>query len=327
MAYVMGIDLGFGNIKLADRHGTQVHASHLSLATGERFVDAISEGKSKRADRVEFGGNAFYTGQYAVYEGMPVGNLGYDRLTGSLEIKALLYSALSNHMAENSRIRVPIDAVVGLPFAMLKEEQAKTTQQVMDDWMIGDHAWVWNGEAQKVNFSSVTIKPQAGGALFDYILNMDGTPSANASIIRSEVGIVSIGYNTIELMVLDNGNQVAKWAGSEPQGVRRLLELANKKKLYTYAELDSLMRDGRLNGDLTSAIKLWSEVVSTTINDTWGANWKRFGKIIVVGGGASILADHLRGYFSGKSVMPDRPIESIALGLYKRGLYDAKKKG
>lgn len=325
MAYVMGIDLGFGNIKLADRHGTQVHASHLSLATGERFVDAIGDGKQKRADRVEFGGHSFYAGQYAAYEGMPVGNLGYDRLTGSLEIRALLYSSWARHM-EGSRIRVPIDAVVGLPFAMLKEDQAAATHAAMNEWLLGDHSWSWNGQSFKMSVGSVTIKPQAGGALFDYVLNMDGSPNANASVLRSEVGIISIGYNTVELMVLDNGNQVGKWAASEPVGVRRLLELANKKGLYTYAELDSLMRDGRLNGELTTAIKGWQEIISTCVSDTWGANWKRFSKVIAVGGGPIILSDHLRKYFDGKAIVPEKSVESIALGLYKRGLYDAKKK-
>ncbi len=329
VSHLMGVDLGFGNIKLYDKNGATTYASHVSVATGERFADAMGDGQSVRAAVIEFSDNRFYTGHYAGYEGVSVGNLGLERLVGSLEIRALLYSALSKHMGNYSKLRNPLTLYVGLPFSMLKESDASSVQSSMEGWLLGDHWWKYNGESFKVNVESIVLKPQAAGALFDYILNIDGAPNGNAGILKSEVGIVSIGYNTIELMVLNGGKQVDRMGGSDMLGVRRLLELLNKGKMYTLTELDTLLRDNRLNGEMKSGINAWSEMVTAYISTAWAATWKRFGKVIVVGGGATpaLLSSKIDAYFDGKAVVPSDPIQSIARGLYKRGVADAKRRG
>ena len=61
MNHLMGVDLGFGNIKLYDKNGATTYASHVSVATGERFADAMGDGQSVRAAVIEFSDNRFYT--------------------------------------------------------------------------------------------------------------------------------------------------------------------------------------------------------------------------------------------------------------------------
>lgn len=323
--HTIGSDFGFGNMKTCDRYGASTYASHVSVVSGTRFVDSVNGGQ--RAALVEFDQGRFYTGPYAAYEGVSVGNLGMDRLVGSLEIRALFYSSLSAHFTAYSRPRQPLALYVGLPFTLLRQSDAASIQSAMNAWLLGDHTWRFNGEDWRISIGQVVLKPQAAGALFDHILNLDGTPGPQAGVLKGEVGVISVGYNTIELMVLSGGKQVDRMAGSEMLGVRRLLELLNTSNLYTLTELDTLLRDNRLNGDSSQAIGAWGEMTQSYISTTWSNTWKRFGRVIVVGGGAVMLQAQIEKYFQGRAVVPIDPIQSVARGLYKRGVADGKRKG
>jgi len=214
-------------------------------------------------------------------------------------------------------------------FSMLREADSAAIQKDMESWLVSDHIWKFNKEAFKVSVDEVILKPQAAGALFDHIITMDGTPNANVNVLKSEVGVISIGYNTIELMVLSGGKQVDRMGGSELLGVRRMLELINRNKYYSLTELDMLLRDDRLNGEMEIHKAAWSEMVTSYISTAWGNTWKRFGKVLVVGGGATerLLCHKMNSYFEGKASVPSEPIQSIARGLYKRGIADVKRKG
>ena len=56
------------------------------------------------------------------------------------------------------------------------------------------------------------------------------------------------------------------------------------------------------------------------IERRWGQQWRRFERIIVVGGGALLLGDYLMGRFGGKTHLPDQPVLATARGLYKQAL-------
>jgi len=45
-----------------------------------------------------------------------------------------------------------------------------------------------------------------------------------------------------------------------------------------------------------------------------------------VGGGAVLLKEPLTQRFTGKAYIPEKPVLSIASGLYKLGLFQAKRK-
>jgi glutathione peroxidase-family protein len=64
-------------------------------------------------------------------------------------------------------------------------------------------------------------------------------------------------------------------------------------------------------------LPVWAREVNGEIEKRWGMAFKRFSRVIVVGGGALLLNEYLTHQFNGKAVLPDNPVLSIARGLYK----------
>ncbi len=125
---------------------------------------------------------------------------------------------------------------------------------------------------------------------------------------------MSVGFNTLELLVVRDRAPVERFTAGQTVGVRRLLELVNTQNLYSLGELDSALRAGRL--DIANALPVWAREVNGEIEKRWGVAFKRFARVIVVGGGSLLLKEHLTRQFNGKAVLPDSPVLSIARGLY-----------
>ena len=118
--------------------------------------------------------------------------------------------------------------------------------------------------------------------------------------------------------------------------MHRLLEIARPGESYTLAELDQPFRDGTL--ETHDAMEIYRGDVSNALIEAWGRRgWKRFGAIILVGGGSIELGGWLLDRFEGKAFLPTAapsaeqiytdargnditPILSIALGLYRQAL-------
>jgi hypothetical protein len=101
------------------------------------------------------------------------------------------------------------------------------------------------------------------------------------------------------------------------------LELANSAGLYSLAEMDDQLRAGTL--DLSTAQPVWSREVLGQIEKTWETHFKRFGAIVVVGGGSILLRDELLKRFGGKACMSAEPVIATARGLYKYAVMKAAK--
>ena len=324
MANVLGFDAGFGNIKLWDKNGGSVHASHVAQANRPRQVNTMSDEANQEALLIEFDDHRYYTGQYAGFEGLHVDSLSMERLLGSLEIRAVFYGAMTEHIEQHSKFRGSVSVVCGLPFGLLDEENFDSTESKMNEWVVGEHEWTANGQDYKINVSDLAIKSQAVGAVLDYGLTLKGGMNqGKGSQLQGDIGVVSIGYNTIELMGLSGVRQVQNLTTSSDLGVRRLLQRLNSDGLLSLSVLDSHLRDGNINGRLETALPEWSQSVTSYIGTEWGRRWRAFKKVIVVGGGAELLRDDLSDYFDGKAFVPDEPILTIARGLYKRGVADA----
>ncbi len=155
--------------------------------------------------------------------------------------------------------------------------------------------------------------------IFDYVLDEAGQiDPLKRKLITSEVGVLSIGFNTIELLVVRDRAPVQRFTAGSTSGVRRLIEIINSERQYSRGELDVMLRDGRL--DTTTALPIWSREVFGQIESQWGKAFRRFAAVLVVGGGALLLREALIRKFAGRAVFPDDPVLSIARGLRKLAL-------
>lgn len=318
----IGIDLGMGACKLVGPHGGIVLPSHVSIADG-RMVGRLAGMKaSKPPLKITVDGRAFYVGDGAHDFGRPVENMDYDRLNGSPEQRAIVYGALTRYIQRAQVILPMLTVYVGMPLEPLTgdPDQVQATVTAVRDWLHGSHAWLADGVPYQLDVRDVKITSQPTGALFDYLLDDDGRfIPERKSHVKEEIGIISVGFNTVELLVVQDTRPVNRFTAGTTAGVRRLLELVNGDGLYSLGELDGRLRAGTL--DVRTAVPVWGREVSGAIEHTWGKHWRRFARIVTVGGGAILLNGQLA--FAGKSYLPDDPVLAIARGLYKMALMQA----
>jgi hypothetical protein len=266
---------------------------------------------------VETTSGRFYVGEGAHSWGRPVENLDFDRLTGSPEILAMFLGALSRYGVPPD----PTGLIVGLPVASLCD----TAQQAVKDFLKGEHTWVADGQSYTAKIESVLVTSQPVGAMFDYLLTDEGEMPADKRLaFKGEIGVLSIGMNTVELLVVQNGAPVQRFTAGGTLGVRRLLELTNRDGLYSLGELDAKLRAGTL--EVGAYLPVWQSEVTGYVEKNWGGSYRRFTTVVVAGGGARILKEGLLSRFKDKVFIPDDPVISTARGMYKYTLMRAKRK-
>lgn len=311
----LALDLGAGNVKLKGAAGGVVLASQAATVLGEVSGRAVGLRAGKPPLRVRLNGHAFYVGVGAHDWGRPVENLDDGRfVVGSPELRALTYGALVRYEQE---FGLPEEAalMVGLPQSALSDEATRGIR----GWLAREHSWHADGVEGSFRVPEVTVTSQAAGALFGYFLDEAGAfvPERKGQF-KQEVGIISIGMGTVEMLVVRNGIEVKGFTKSFTGGVRRLLDLVDPQGYYSRGELDTLLRAGKL--DVKASLPVWWSEVAGGIEKRWGRAFRRFAVIIVVGGGAVLLLDALTGQFVGKAFVPDDPVLAIAEGLYRMAL-------
>jgi len=314
--FYLGEDLGMGANKLFGAAGSLQVLSQVATSSGPRLGNAVGLRQRARPLEIKTEHGAFYIGDGAHDYGRPVENLDFDRLTGAPEMRALLYGSLTRYQQQYGPITLPIVMMAGLPLQMMSGDLAKEYANQVRNWLKGMHTWKADGQEQRIEIAEVRLAPQPVGALFDYILDEKGNfIQERASLLRQEVGILSVGFNTLELLVVRDRAPVDRFTAGQTVGVRRLLELLNSQGAYSLGELDSALRAGRL--DISAVLPVWAREVNGEIEKRWGAAVKRFSRVLVVGGGALILKEALTRQFAGKAIVLDDPVLSIARGLYK----------
>jgi len=324
--HYVGLDLGMGAIKVYGQGGGVQVVSQVSSNGAKHMTEGVLGLKRRqRPMEVSSAYGSFYVGSHAHDYGVPVENLDFDRLTGTAEIRTLLYAALAKYQVEFGIFEKTLAMLVGLPFQMMSGEEANDFKKGVRGWMNGIHAWNADGVEHNVTIEIPRkgLVPQALGALFDFTHNEKGVLlPENAWALKEEIGVLSIGFNTIELLVTQQMSEKGRFTTGIQMGVRRLLEDINHSEyedLYTLGELDMMLRNGQLKGK-KAAVRQWSDRVTGAIESRWGRTFKRFAKVLVVGGGAEILRDYLTAKFKGKAVVLQAPVMSISKGLYKMAL-------
>lgn len=318
MDKITALDLGAGNIKRYSAEGGLVLPAQAATFTGDSLGAVAGLKAGATATRIDINGYRFYVGEGSHRCGRPIENLDDSRfIAGAPELRAMVYAALP-------MTTEPQHVIVGLPQSALTGEQAGETVSSIKRWMQGSHEWKRDEIGHVATVQRVTVTSQAAGALFDYLLDEEAhfIPARRAQF-KDEIGIVSIGMNTVEFLVVQNGETINRFTGSITAGVRRLLDLVDPRGLYSRGELDALLRAGRL--DVRDATPIWASEIAGHVERIWGKAFKRFAAVCVVGGGALLLRNEMLGLFNGKSYLPDDPVISVARGLYKLALMKASK--
>jgi hypothetical protein len=328
---IFGEDNGAGAYKVYGRHGgIELPAQVAADTRRHRHANVAGLRTVRPPMRVIIGGNRFHVGIGAHDCGRPIENLDEERFGHSPDNGALRCGAFSIYIQAYGLVSGPIESVVGLPQSTFTLDASKHIVSSVKAAMSGHHRWrVENGlvktRSHEIEVARVTVTSQAAGALFDYLLDEEGAfIPKRKSAFKQEIGVMSIGMNTLELLVLRDGAPIERFKTSETAGVRRLLELVDPAGLYSRGELDVRLRAGTL--DYGDALPIWVAEINGHIERLWGRAFRRFATTIVVGGGALLLRDTLLARFNGKAFVPDDPVMAVARGLYKMGLMRATRR-
>jgi Actin like proteins N terminal domain len=320
---IFGADLGMGAIKLFGPQGGLQVLSQVAVAaanaSSQKVQGMLGLSNKKAPLHIKTAQGSFYIGEGAHDWGRPVENLDYDRLTGAPEMNALFYAALTRYMQQHGAVKNIAAIMVGLPLETMTGDAAQANADAVRKWLKGEHTWEADDAGYTVTIEDAKCTSQPAAAFFDHILDDAGKLIPARKVFASaEVGVISIGFNTLELLVVRDKAPVQRFTAGNTVGVRRLIELINIEKSYSRGELDVLLRAGKL--DMREALPIWSREVFGQIESQWGRMFRRFAGVIVVGGGSILLRDALTAKFAGKAIFPDAPVLSIARGLYKFAL-------
>ena len=322
----LGIDAGNGAFKLYGASGGLELVSQVATNGTQKVLSTLGLRKSKAPLTIHNESGSFYVGAGAHDFGRPVENLDVDRFNGTPEMKALLHGSLTRYQQRYGKFNAPLSVVVGLPNEALTGDLAEQNIDNVKRWVRGTHTWSADGEPFSVEIADVKAASQVTGGLFDYLLDGEGNfISERKGAFNSEVGIITIGFGTVELMVVRNREIVQRFTSGAASGVRRLLELVNGQRLYSLGEMDMQLRTEQL--DTREALPIWEREVTGVIEKQWGTAWKRFAAVLIMGGGAILLKDSLPHRFNGRAYMPDEPVQAIARGLYRLTLLQQMRKG
>jgi len=324
---LLGIDPGAGAIKICGPGGG-IQLPSIVATDGSRGLSRMAGlAQAKPPLRIVTKAGTFWVGERAADWGRVVENLDHDRFTGSPELQALTYAGLTRYRQQCNRLAVELNVTIGLPLETLTGPESETASLAagVRRWLVGGHTWTADGTPCEAAITEAKISSQPAGALFDFLLDeTGGFILARKLLFGKEIGVVSVGMSTVELLVARNGAPVNRFTAGQTFGVRRLLELAAPDGLYTLGELDTQLRAGRL--DIGLALPIWASEVTGLIERRWGRDYRRFAAIVVVGGGALLLREALLTRFGGKAFLPEDPVIATARGLFKMALMQAARK-
>jgi len=311
----VGFDGGFGGLKMWSHAGGLEMLSQVATNGGGHFEGMIGLKQAERPLMIETADGQFYVGARSHNYGRRVENMSFDRFGGSPEMRVMVYGIFTKYIQEYGSFNAPLSVMVGLPLGMMGEA-LKEQRLAIRRWMLGAHEWQANGETYRVEVGRVRWNSQPVGALFDYVMDFDGSPMpGHERALRERIGVLSVGMNTVEKMVIDNQTLNEALTDSDKLGVRRLLELVNDKR--SIGEKDVALRLGNLR--YKDKLPVWASEVNGCIERKWGEDLESFAAVLVVGGGALLLGNQLNLVAGGvnKAVIAENPVLSIASGLYK----------
>lgn len=319
MTTIIALDPGFGNTKVCIDGKVAVMQSAVSQPVN---VGMASLGL-KTADTgkvVSFDGYAFMVGEGAWRWGRSLGSMDYAGLVGP-ERLALMYAGIAELIQPNADVISEtyeigeVYLVIGFPVPLMQDEAQMGPMVESLRKLKREHTFLMGHTSYHFAITGVKVLAQPVGAFMDWLYNDELQQRVGAA--KSEVAVVDLGMNTLDLFVVERGKVRPGFLGGDKVGVRRLLNLLSPNG-YDITEVDAMLRDGRLKAK-DGQIDIWLGEVIGVIERTW-PSLKRFNAVIPTGGGAALLAGRLTGALGAKGAAlywPADPITANVKGFWK----------
>jgi len=339
----IGLDPGFSTIKLAEiqNGGVQTYVMPSTVGLGAATESGVglagvvrAHGRGQRPHHVIVEGEEYLVGPGVSDYTRPIHRMDFDRFTDSPELRASLYAALAR-VLDNGSCQLAL--AIGLPVEVLQDRnKAQRVERCMRDWLVGDHAFQLDGQPMRFTVTSIRAKiAQPVASWFDWGMDQTGQWCKGAEALKAPTLIIDEGFNTLDLLVAQNGQISQRHTGGDTLGMRRAAErLAQLVERRYGVQLDLVRADGLnrrvvLNrkaliyvaGEPVDVSAEARQVVRSLETDVMSFIERVVGnaaehRVILTGGGALALSRRLLSVYRHATVMHE-PILANARGLAK----------
>lgn len=321
----IGIDIGYGDAKLArptatGRIVTLTFPAILGRAETRARTDVGLGGKQKRIQTIEYASQTYFVGEGAIIESRLTTTRQDETRIGSTEERILMLAALARAKITSALV------VTGLPVLWWNHQK-----KLVKSWR-GRHDLIVDGKKQTIIVHEVRPVWQPLGSFYAHFLRNDGTTHADETTLRSGFGIIDVGLNTTDLTGLHDLRPVERWTAGVRAGIRDALEVISadiEKRYQVRRDIIELAIDLRRTGTTkiyqdqyemstvaTSALESLAQKIVSEATRQWSQG-DRFHTILITGGGAALVGEHINAAFPRNAEILRRPGEANAVGFAK----------
>lgn len=310
----IAVDVGFGKVKGFSDKGKMIDfPSVIGDFHPVQFVSGLGNDQIQNLV-IGYNHKQYFLGEAALKQSKPQATVDKDR-TVSEEGLVLLMGALSLLVGE--KVSDSFNMIVGLP-VMHYESLKDTYIAAIKKLHIIDNLSL-TGELlnrKYLTIAAVKVLPQPMGTFFDNLLNENGE-IVNSKLATENVGIIDIGYNTLDFARIDNFDFInprsTSYSGLGIFSAYQNLSVEIYRNLgieIPPEQIEAIIRKGEMNisGRQISLEQFKQNAFTETarqiisrVKSFWPDRWS-LDKIIISGGGASLLGEFLIQEFQQASI-------------------------
>ena len=343
----IALDVGFHSFKVSAVFDDKLYTFTMPsvVGVGDTSLGLLQTGITRQKRNlpfvVTFDNQSYLVGSYVSLYARPIERVDFDRLSYCLELRVLIYAAISGLLSQIARDGhlvhtdpVNMGLILALPVQVLQSAKSKQVIQALESWMVGSHVFDLDNTSCSFNIQMIKAMAQPLGSFFEWGLNLNGEWQRSSSDLKTSIGILDQGFNTTDLFHIHQGQIVKRYTGGETLGQRRaaklmqdLIEQHAGRKVTLY-EADAYLRQSA-NGhavemvvrgkkfDLKPLSRQALDVASGELRAYLSQIWedgKQFDYILLTGGGALAMGSRLRSIFPQVIDLSD-PVTANARGL------------
>jgi hypothetical protein len=216
---------------------------------------------------------------------------------------------------------------------------AREALRKLRTWLVGDHRFSVDGQSVTVAITQVKAMAQPVGTYFAWGADVNGRWKLKPEALQKTVAICDIGFNTLDLFAVENGQVVARFTGGDTLGMHRVADrlIRHVRERFGFSlslhQADGLMREylkaGQVRLDHAGGEAELSPIVEQALDDAFAGvaqfirqHWDRglqFRYTLITGGGAQAFHERITRQYPQAIILPDS-VMANAVGMAKFAL-------
>ncbi len=302
----IGLDIGFGDVKVVSEDGRTI-----SFPSAIKYLNkGIDLGAFSKEEKYSFDGRNYLVGEEALLGAFSTQSI--DFLTRYAPL--LAFKAVEQIGEKVSNIGT------GLPLAYYTPQYIAPLIKSLETIQVND---------RKETFR-VSVFPQGLGVLLDFLLSEEGTETGSTAV---NMIVLDIGFNTVDVVAVNKGSASKEESGMlERAGISKITQaLAQRLRIEMKINLsEQEAKDLLLKGEISlyGHVSDLSEVIRSITEDyiewllnavlsRWEERIQRAKMILLAGGGAYYLENHIPEKYHSLIHIPKKPEFANARGFLK----------